>query len=32
MTEQHAAGITDTMAAISQFSDEMNLIPDIPVK
>ena len=31
MTEQHAAGITDTMAA-PQFSDEMNLILDIPVK
>ncbi|MCK6844778.1 flagellar motor switch protein FliN [Enterobacter cloacae] len=31
MTEQHAARITDTMAA-PQFSDEMNLILDIPVK
>lgn len=31
MTEQHAAGITDQMAA-PQFSDEMNLILDIPVK
>ena len=31
MTEQHAAGINDTMAA-PQFSDEMNLILDIPVK
>ncbi|MCU6221630.1 flagellar motor switch protein FliN [Enterobacter cloacae] len=31
MTEQHAAGMTDTMAG-AQFSDEMNLILDIPVK
>ncbi|WP_343552936.1 flagellar motor switch protein FliN [Pantoea sp.] len=31
MSEQHAAGNTDQMA-VPQFSEEMNLILDIPVK
>ncbi|UVC29947.1 flagellar motor switch protein FliN [Pantoea sp. SOD02] len=31
MSEQHAAGNTDKMA-VPQFSEEMNLILDIPVK